>query len=58
MVLKCLYESKAEFLICGDIRTDHLIENNQQKQATKNKQQKQATKTSNPVINNVQSVTQ
>jgi len=26
--LKCLYKPKAELLICGDINTDYLIENN------------------------------
>jgi hypothetical protein len=29
---KYLYNPKSEFLICGDINTDHLTENNQRKQ--------------------------
>jgi hypothetical protein len=30
--LKLLYKPKAEFLICGDINTDYLIESNRKKQ--------------------------
>jgi hypothetical protein len=30
--LKYLYKPKAEFLICGDINTDYLIESSQKKQ--------------------------
>jgi hypothetical protein len=30
--LKLLYKPKAEFLVCGKINTDYLIENNRKKQ--------------------------
>jgi hypothetical protein len=41
--LKYLYKPKAEFLICGDINTDYLIESNQKKTVL--------------IINNIYSIT-